>query len=302
MTDAEIFPGQIEDEEILIFIRRHWMAYLGWASILMIMVLTPFVVLPIVQSFTSVSLFRGEPLVYTALLTGAYLLFTSALFITTWIEHYLDVTIITPDRLININQVGLFNRRVAELNLLRVQDVSAQLNGYFETLFQYGTVVVESAGDFPNFIFRFVPKPNIVANTILSLHDEVISSGGRDGDRSAPRRGLPRGLGTTTRIRDQLSRELKNVHPPLDYDHNHLQEDLVTQAREAKAHLHELHHRQEAERRETLATAAPPPNRLPPPPAASPAPQVPSAQPVDDQSSPNADKDSELKEGESISL
>ncbi len=299
MTNAEIFPGQIEDEAILIFIRRHWMAYLGWASILMIMVLTPPVVLPVVQSFTSVSLFRGEPLIYVALITGAYYLFTSALFITTWIEHYLDVTIITPERLININQIGLFNRRVAELNLLRVQDVSAQLNGYLETLFQYGTVVVESAGDFPNFIFRFVPKPHIVANTILSLHDEVVGHSTRTatGDRVL----LPAAASRRSRLqpgqlRDHLKAELKNVHPPIDYNHNHLQEDLVTQSREAQQHLHDLHRQQTEVNRQAALAAQPPPNRLPPS-------AQPTAKPmIADSSKKRTGNDRELKEGESVSL
>jgi len=107
---------------------------------------------------------------------SAYYLFTIAFFFTTWIEWYLDVTIVTKGHLINIRQDELFSRKVAEQSLLRVQDVSSKINGFFESIFHFGTVFVETAGEQPNFKMINIPNPTVVASTILKLHEELVEN------------------------------------------------------------------------------------------------------------------------------
>lgn len=219
---SPLFPGQNKYEEILIFVRRHWMPFVLWIFFILIMLLIPMIIVVLVVVFAGN--LKGDKLIYLGLGGSAYLLFVNAIFLTVWIEQYLDVCIITTDRLVHIRQIGLFNRRVAELSMARVQDVSAQMHGYLQSILQFGTVVVETAGGAPDFVIRNVSKPHVVANTILMIHD-------RTQQATPVYESLSQASGT---IQQTIEEHTPSVAPPHDYRRKHLQEDLLSQAFEAK--------------------------------------------------------------------
>lgn len=258
--ESDLFPGQLEDEKTLIFIRRHWISFLLWIVILIVMSVLPLLFLIGAFYFDRIGDIHGETLVISSATVAMYLMFINALFLTAWIEHYLDVSIITTDRLLNIQQVGLFNRRVSELSMLRVQDVSAQMRGYLQTFFQFGTVVVETAGEAPNFVMHNVPRPHVVANTILAIHDRLIHSaaGARETRRELT------GMKVENPVLPSVAHQIASSDPPADYDHDHFSEDLLTQTNEAKGVL-STQEPEQAEIRPAVVRPKPPENRLPPP-------------------------------------
>lgn len=85
-----------------------------------------------------------------------------------WIDVWFDTWIITSDRIINIEQHGLFSREVSELKLSRVQDVSVEVHGFFQTFLNYGDVHIQTAGEEERFQFRSVPDPYGVKNIIMN--------------------------------------------------------------------------------------------------------------------------------------
>ena len=62
-----------------------------------------------------------------------------------WIDYWLDVWIVTDERVINIEQKGLFSRSVSELHFYNVQDVTTSVRGVIPTLLNYGDVEVQTA-------------------------------------------------------------------------------------------------------------------------------------------------------------
>ncbi len=84
-----------------------------------------------------------------------------------WIDVWFDTWIITDDRIINIEQQGLFSREVSEIKLARIQDVSVDVRGFFQTFLNYGDVRIQSAGEEEHFLFRSVPDPYGVKNIIM---------------------------------------------------------------------------------------------------------------------------------------
>jgi hypothetical protein len=48
-----------------------------------------------------------------------------------------------------------------------VEDVSAEQKGFLPTFFNYGTLVVQTAGEMENFVFPYCPNPNKYADRIL---------------------------------------------------------------------------------------------------------------------------------------
>jgi uncharacterized membrane protein YdbT with pleckstrin-like domain len=96
--------------------------------------------------------------------------------------------ILTTKNLIQILQKTLFNRKVSRLSMSNVEDVSAEQRGFFATVFNYGTLLVQTAGEMENFIFTLCPNPNKFAQQILEAREayaESLDQAGRVEDTAA---------------------------------------------------------------------------------------------------------------------
>jgi len=83
--------------------------------------------------------------------------------------------IVSDKNVTQVLQVGLFDRKVSELSMANVEDVTAQQKGIFPTLLNYGTLKIETAGEQNNFIFVYCPNPNAYAKAILDARLAFIS-------------------------------------------------------------------------------------------------------------------------------
>ena len=82
--------------------------------------------------------------------------------------------LITDKNLTQIIQNGLFSRKVSELSMASVEDVTSNQHGIFATIFGYGTLTVETAGEQANFIFKLCPKPNFYGKVILDARQKYL--------------------------------------------------------------------------------------------------------------------------------
>lgn len=101
-----------------------------------------------------------------------YVLLPLAYLLLMWMDYYLDMWIITNERIIDIEQHGLFNREISEIPLHRVQDVTIQVRGIIETLLGFGTIRIQTAGE-REFDIRFVPHLYKAKDIILKYVNEV---------------------------------------------------------------------------------------------------------------------------------
>lgn len=162
------FRGQHENEEILRVIHRHWFnIFAHFFSIL-------------VFSFLLIGSFLAFPLLFPEMLDAKnarlFLFVENTFFIfiwlfgfLMWIDYYFDVWIITNERIVNIEQKGLFVRHISELNFSRIQDVTAEVEGILPTVLNYGDVLVQTAGEESRFIFRQVADPYQVKDMVMKL-------------------------------------------------------------------------------------------------------------------------------------
>jgi uncharacterized membrane protein YdbT with pleckstrin-like domain len=88
------------------------------------------------------------------------------LFIATYIYRQSEL-LVTDRNLVQIMQKGLFVRKVSRLSISNVEDVSAEQKGFLPTFFNYGTLIVQTAGEMENFVFPYCPNPNTYADRIL---------------------------------------------------------------------------------------------------------------------------------------
>lgn len=103
------------------------------------------------------------------LLGGAYALSVWLFAFVRFVDYHLDSWIVTDDRVLNIEQHGLFSRTVAELDLSRIQDVTSEVHGIIPSIFGFGDVHVQTAGEKERFIFEQIPRPHEVRMKILEL-------------------------------------------------------------------------------------------------------------------------------------
>lgn len=171
MLHLNHLPNAIPDEKIVHVLHRHpltifWLV-LGY---LLLLGCVPFLFwyLPLYQA----ELVADPALMPLAVLGGsAFFLFAWLFLFQNFMDYYLDVWIVTNKRVLNIEQTGLFARTVSELRLYRVQDVTSTVKGVVETIFDFGDVEIQTAGEKTRFIFEQIPHPNRVSKTILELSE-----------------------------------------------------------------------------------------------------------------------------------
>ena len=111
------------------------------------------------------------PIILT-LVGSSFYMALGLFFYSFFVEFYLDCWILTNDRLIDVRQISLFSRTIAEVDLYQVQDVSSEIKGLFPTIFNYGNVYLQTAGVIPKFIILNVSHPDKLRQTILNLSSE----------------------------------------------------------------------------------------------------------------------------------
>ncbi len=167
MLDLHHLPGSdLQEAQVLTF-RRHPITLLPLAITTVILIALPLGAYLFFKNFFP-ALFDA-PAFLPLLTLGA-----SAFFLAGWlfafqsfVDYWLDVFILTDKRILDIEQHGLFSRTVSELRLYRTQDVTSEVKGFWHTMFDYGTVFVQTAGEVERFKFDLVPHPNRVAKLIL---------------------------------------------------------------------------------------------------------------------------------------
>ena len=164
---------ELQPEEKVVFLcRRHWWVFLmAILKALVVVAVMLAALLAVEKMYPGLPLFSRE-------------LFLLALFVTLevlWIglflaiaDFYLDVWIVTSERLIFIEIHGLFSRTVNSVDYRNVQDASASVHGIVATLLKFGDVTIQSAGTHGAFRFRQIPKPNEVKERILSVKNEFL--------------------------------------------------------------------------------------------------------------------------------
>lgn len=171
MSIAEIIHKKVY-EEIVYCLRRHPFLFLKDVILFLFLAAAP----PIFYYFLgeSYASFFESSMGWTILvLVGSiYYLAIWVFFYSQFIDYYLDNWIITNDRLISIDQKGLFARTISELDLYRIQDASSEVKGFFGTLLNYGDLHVQTAGEKELFVLRSIPDPHHIRTRLLDLAED----------------------------------------------------------------------------------------------------------------------------------
>ncbi|MFO0970930.1 MAG: PH domain-containing protein [Candidatus Saccharimonadales bacterium] len=149
------FPGQFQDEDVLLTFRRHPIVMRKGLLIMMFALLAG----AIVGLFTSKNaLTMGDFLVQFLRPIGIGLLIGAIGFFYYWIGWYYSICLVTSQRFMQIRQKGIFkSRSVNDISLRRILSVNYEVRGMLETLLGFGTIIIQTlVGDF---VISKVPHP-----------------------------------------------------------------------------------------------------------------------------------------------
>lgn len=89
-----------------------------------------------------------------------------------------NVLILTSHRIIDIDQHGWWHRTVAEAPYQKIQDVRYTTRGIWETMFHFGTVIIQTAGNTTNLELTRVHDPMHLQQQITDLQQTVDTKAG----------------------------------------------------------------------------------------------------------------------------
>lgn len=162
-----------DDEVILYVIRAHpfglFLIYLETLGALAVLAVLVFMISPDVLEDTPTGTGAG-----LALLIGLGFIMAMAVMLVATYVYKESRLIITNSHIIQVLQGSLFAKKTSRLSMASVEDVTAEQHGFFATIFNFGTLYIETAGEQKNFQFKNCPKPNDFAEAVLDTRSEYI--------------------------------------------------------------------------------------------------------------------------------
>lgn len=104
----------------------------------------------------------------------ALLGFGIILAVRTFIIYTFNVFVITNQRIIDIDQRGFFDRTVSETTYDKIQDVSFRIKGVSQTMFHYGSVIIQTASSNANIELNHIKDPEKVQQLIARINQDMI--------------------------------------------------------------------------------------------------------------------------------
>lgn len=159
------FETQEKKEKIILLLRRHWVTNLPWLGLSLLLLVAP-------------TFLRFFPLLdflpprFQAVSVVIWYLLVIGLALENFLTWFFNVNIITDERVVDIDFYSLIYKEISHCKIDRIQDVTYKMGGVVQTFFNYGDVMVQTAGEKPVFEFEAVPRPALVVRKINELIEE----------------------------------------------------------------------------------------------------------------------------------
>ena len=148
-------------EKILLLLRAHPFTQLHWVISSIILLIVIFSLNFILPSFLSVSqIFVFNSFMFVFIFSFIWFSF---------LNWFFNVGIVTNKRVIDVDFHSILYKEVTTARLDKIEDITVKSGGYFESLFDFGTVFVQTAGTEANVEFADIPFPSKVIESINKL-------------------------------------------------------------------------------------------------------------------------------------
>lgn len=183
---ARTFFDMIEfdsDEELICEIRKHpfglFLIYFSGAFVIVGLLVAGLLInnwigTDIANEITNTTQYRPLVLILTLVLV----FFTAIVTLLGAFIYQSSVVLLTSEKIAQVLYRTIFDRKISQLSIGDVQDVTVSQKGVFARLFNYGTLVIETAGEQQNYTFTFTPYPYQCSKDIVGAHERSVAKYG----------------------------------------------------------------------------------------------------------------------------
>lgn len=90
---------------------------------------------------------------------------------------YASRFVITTEKIITINQLGFMDRTVSQILLDKINDVSYRKRGFWQTMFNYGTLSIQVSASPEKLQIRNLRQPALVQQALFDAQEESATKG-----------------------------------------------------------------------------------------------------------------------------
>jgi len=167
----DLRPG----ERIVAEVRRHMFVFYTQVFTIFLLALLPLIfAVPIANGISNI--FPEQGGMTTAVLYLLFLLVLSTIFFMRWTDYYLDVWIVTSERVFDIEQRGLFNRDISVFQLDKIQDITVEIKGVIATFLKFGDIRIHTAGERNDLIIKQAGNPLEIKKAIMNEYARHIQT------------------------------------------------------------------------------------------------------------------------------
>ncbi len=163
---------QKDYEKIVKVVRRDRIIFVGSMAFYTILFLAPVILYYFFQNYAALILdnYIWRPVFFLG--ASIYYLSSWLFLFGAFLDYYLDFWVVTNDRLLNIEQEGTFSRTISELDLYKIQDSTSEVHGILPSLFGYGNIHIQTAGEVKRFELKQIPEPHETRKMIMDMAEE----------------------------------------------------------------------------------------------------------------------------------
>jgi uncharacterized membrane protein YdbT with pleckstrin-like domain len=177
MLEELTFEGQKDGEKLIVFTRQHWYVTIGTVIVSFFAAFLPIVLIILSASF--IVDHPGSSMVFM-FFWMIYIMCIWFVLMYKIVFHILNIWIVTDSRILDIWQIGFFNRQVSELHLESIQDISVNTAGIVQSYFNFGNIDIQTAGISQHFTFEEVPNPLDIKDKIMDAANMYIQHSKKD--------------------------------------------------------------------------------------------------------------------------
>jgi uncharacterized membrane protein YdbT with pleckstrin-like domain len=160
------FDIQDSEEHVILLLRKHWITNITWIFLAIIFIIAPLAL----ASFPLLSFLPGN---YQFMAVIVWYLFTTAFIFEQFLSWYFNIYLVTDQRVIDYDFTNLLYKGSMDADIEKIQDVSYKTGGIAQVIFNFGDLLIETAGAIPNLEFEKVPNPAYVSKIIHNLRDQI---------------------------------------------------------------------------------------------------------------------------------
>lgn len=167
------------NEQIVLIVRKHWIAILGQVVGLITAIVLPLLLLFLLPIFVpNFPSWQDGHIIYLFTLAYAFwLMLFWMMFFFDWTEYHLDIWVVTTHRIFLVEQRAMFYREISSLTLDKIQDLTIDLEGFLSTMLKFGDILIETAGERKKLQFTNAKNPEAIKVAINSIQKDFYTSG-----------------------------------------------------------------------------------------------------------------------------